>query len=483
MERGVFPKGGKFMKILIIIFTVFMLVGLLNVKASGEWVLINSFTRDNSNPVLKSCNDSTYLLSFYYRTQNTDYDSWTAGRVFYLTTDYGMTWDTIYSNLKPYEERNQLDILEGMEIFSPDSILFMNAIEDSVTYMYHSYDGGKSWDSTLTPRIGRDWNGRMAINGQHSGGQYPFFHCESPAIYYYSLADTIIYTSPNYGRKWLKFSLPFLEDDYGAGYIHGSSDGLANNILITAYRDDNLPRFKKLLLNDNYIYHTWEVIDDDADEIEYRTKNFFFRTYREIWGLGKMSDGSMNTIVRRTTDRGQTWERLDNEQLCGGMGMGAFFCGPDSIFIRSSFNTFWSTDGGKSWAEKPFFESLQGASAFAMSSWNHRIMLSGIPGEDGSAIGIFRWEETSEVNDAVKLQPEIDLQLFPQPVNSGEILHMDLRDGQYNATILALDGRFLDLCRVESNSVQIPGDYSSGIYFLVIEADGEVIARETFMIR
>jgi hypothetical protein len=143
-------------------FCFLFLLGLLlsQTIAKSEWISSKSFPLNTYSWYdIKSCDDSTYLLSGFFK-EFPDYSEVNArvGLIFYKTTDYGITWDSIFSTIKPFTDRYQLNIYEGSQIFSKDTIFLMINLADSNCMIAKTLDGGKSWDS-ISCRLWRNWKG------------------------------------------------------------------------------------------------------------------------------------------------------------------------------------------------------------------------------------------------------------------------------------------------------------------------------------
>lgn len=467
----------KTLKCLILIIVILLLIE----PAKSEWVSMKTFPMFTySWHDIKSCNDSTYLLSGYFQ-EFPDFDEAKAraGLIFYKTTDYGETWDSIFSTIKPFVNRYQLNIYEGSQMFSKDTIFLMINLADSNCMIAKTLDGGKTWDS-ISCRLWRDWKGEYNNNGVVPYVYPPLFNFETMNRGFFCAWRDSFYFTVNGGKNWFNLGLPHLEDDYANGYITGRSDVFGNNLLIVAYRDDNPKMFKKLLLNDNWGQDEWDVIDEDKDSIAFGTSNYYFRTYKEIWGLGANLSNRKETIIRRTTDRGATWERLDGGKLFGGNGLYVVFKGKDSILVKSSYGLFSSTDKGKNWAE----EINKGTSYYAMNGWNSRICITS---NNDSQWYIFRWEKETGIEDNELNQ---NIAIFPNPLPANKSLNIIFKNGiTYNnlkLSIINLTGKLLDQYVIAGSSPNIQYKPASnvpiGTYFLVVESDGNVIAKEKFVV-
>ncbi len=470
-------KNSKF--ILLFFFALL----LSQTIAKSEWIPSKSFPLNTySWRDIKSCNDSTYLLSGYFQ-EFPDYseEKAKAGLIFYKTTDYGVTWDSIFSTIKPFADRYQLNIYEGSYIFSKDTIFLMINLADNNCMIAKTLDGGKIWDS-ISCRLWRNWKGEYNENGEVPYIYPPLFNFQTFYKGFYTARQDSFYFTVNGGINWFTLGLPHLEDEYAYGYSIGRSDVLGNNILIVAYRDENNPKmFKKLLLSDNYGQGNWDVIDLDKDSIAYGTRNYYFRTYKEIWGLGVNISNKKETIIRRTTDRGVTWERLDGGKVLGGIGLYILFQSKDSILVKTSSGLYSSIDNGENWVE----EINKGIQFFAMNSWKSRISIA--LGEDHSRSQIYRWEKETGIEEN---QLNQNIAIFPSPLPANKSLNIIFKNGiTYNnlkLSIIDISGKLVDQYEITGNSTNIQykpdANLARGAYFLVVESDDGIIAKEKFVL-
>jgi hypothetical protein len=101
------------------------------------------------------------------------------------------------------------------------------------------------------------------------------------------------------------------------------------------------------------------------------------------------------------------------------------------------------------------------------------------------AKGIFKYE--SEFGVGVKDEQGMGIpyrKIYPNPATSGGVLHIDLPQLlACHAYIFDVDGKEVDNLDFFGSSFRLRESLSAGVYFIVVEAGGEIIAREKFIVK
>jgi photosystem II stability/assembly factor-like uncharacterized protein len=393
--------------------------------------------------------------------------------LFYLTKDYGKTWDSIYSTIDPINKKYSINKFEGMQIISKDTIYIMISLEKRNAIFAKTYDGGKTWDSLYCSLARHD----------SASSLIPIFYFKNSKEGYYGLNDDSLLVTKDGGVSWKSMDLPkFHEDPDYNGYYISHFDFSKNTFLITVYRDYNEPKWKKLFVS-NDRGKSWNVINDDSDTIAYGTMRFFCRSENEFWGIGNNPDNQRETVIRKTLDGGLTWERIDNGKVLGGFGLNIHFFGKDSIIVETLWLLLKSIDNGKTWEEyyedNPQHNSLL---AVTITGWNKGLLI--------------HHNKVMQCNSnpiSVKSEPGLQkLMLYPNPISANSTLNITYLGGflsyDNKITIVDINGKEIDKFIPDKSSNEINLRYtpeqpfSTGTYFIIIESDGKVVAKEKFMV-
>ncbi len=201
------------------------------------------------------------------------------------------------------------------------------------------------------------------------------------------------------------------------------------------------------------------------------------------WGCGGWPNGvgdQSSDIIMKTTDGGKTWIEIynqENEPVFGLQDID-FYDENFGVAVGQFGKILRTTDGGDSWVQDSAdFDIQDGPPVMTvLCTGPNRALCGGWGGEiflyDGSTDGV---EDSAE--QLTKLN------LFPNPVKSGAKLNFELSQvlaGQ--AQIFNLQGMLIDSLYFVGNSIYLPNDIAVGTYFLVIESNGEIIAREKFVV-
>ena len=171
-------------------FVIFIVLFLLfQAKSHSEWVHQCNLRPFENIMDIKSANDSTYLISTYViDMENMDLMNSKYGLLFLKTTDYGKTWDSIFSTIKLFPISHQINMVSGVSFFNKDTIYLLIDLDDFNSKFFKTFDGGKTWDTTNLPFF-KNYHGEQQTGNYINSDMYYF---ESDKIgLYYGLFDTL----------------------------------------------------------------------------------------------------------------------------------------------------------------------------------------------------------------------------------------------------------------------------------------------------
>ncbi|MEI6090751.1 MAG: T9SS type A sorting domain-containing protein [bacterium] len=448
-----------------------------NEKANCRWEQVSSFyTATHSFLSVSAIDSNNYLLQakrlYFIDIEDSDQDM-REGLMFYLTSNYGLTWDSTFSTMKLIKASFKVNNFEGMQFFTKDTIYLMISLQNKNAMLAKTFDGGKTWDSLYCP---------LARKSDSPAPDEAFFYFKNSKEGYYALGSDSMVVTKDGGLNWSKLELPQLRDTLGTGYWMSSYSVYKNTFLISAVRgyDDFL--WKKILISKD-MGQTWEIIDDQADKIAQGTINFFIRNESEIWGLGSNPDNSHETVIRKSLDGGKTWERIDGGKILDGLGEKLHFFGKDSIILQTRWTLFKSIDNGNTWVEYYDNPSHYHLESVSITKWYRGLVID--------RNNVYRCDPRP---NAVEFAPDNSkLSVFPNPIAPNQTMNITYYDntllGNVIFKIVDFSGKVIDEYIPENISSYINVQYSPetpfarGAYFLVIESCGVVVAKERFVVK
>jgi hypothetical protein len=73
--------------------------------------------------------------------------------------------------------------------------------------------------------------------------------------------------------------------------------------------------------------------------------------------------------------------------------------------------------------------------------------------------------------------------VYPNPVTAGEYLYLNYEPAfKSQAEIYSLTGELIYKKQMYGNSMYIPSEISAGTYILILNLNGEILAREKFIV-
>lgn len=456
---------------------IIILLFLTITNTYSKWEVCKTFpTINHDMRGITSYDSSTYLICLErHNILGYDLDQESVGLIFYLTRDYGKTWDSIFSTIKfnPYFY-NKINNLEGMQFISKDTILIMTSLEKNNAMLAKTFDGGKTWDSSYCYLAKRE--------SEHTQNSPVFYFKNSKEGFYTRIKDSLL-TTKNGGNTWEVINLPM--DSKYPPYHFGNYHVLGNNFLISANVITNNIKWNKLFVTKDW-GKTWEVINDDADSIGCQTHHYYFKSENEIWGLGSAKYDGSQTYIRKSTDRGTTWERIDGDTIFNAEGDIIYFFGKDSIIVRST-RIFRSTNNGSSWSLDSVQKWDNAINYSSFQKWDNGMLFYG--DGDKFKVSIFNNKPSFIENQ----RSNISLQIYPNPISSNQILNISFLDNipffECKIKIIDITGNIIDEFVPNIFNFGINVRYSPdvpfviGTYFLVIESGGMVIAKAKFIVK
>ena len=369
------------------------------------------------------------------------------------TTDYGTTWDIVYSNVVILAEAWKSNTPPVLQYVGKDSLYAFNVLEEGLGCFYKTFDNGNSWDTSHV----------RLVYGLKAMSEMYFKNPDEGIIYMRS--DTIVHTADG-GNTWSAKKLPSFDS---GGYTIVSISGRSDTLMLIANRRNTL--FKKIFYSTDF-GKNWEVIDDDLDTASSWGFKGTFRNKNEWWISGqKNPDEELQTFLKKTTDQGETWQIIDDEVFLG-VGKEIYFF-PESQYLhfRTLATTYSSTDNGITWTKdegRP--ENNFQAYDAAFPSFTKGLLLD--------AIGKKIWRY--ETSTSVKHSSPTEIKLYPNPAKDEFTLDF-FAENAANAKIYISDvlGNnmavlYEDFISAGSNSFtfSLPENAVSGSYYITLEFAG-----------
>ncbi|MEI6091831.1 MAG: T9SS type A sorting domain-containing protein [bacterium] len=426
---------------------------------SGAWVVIPSNKWDMDN-FIASYDSNKFVICGQY----TDL---TVNRIYVKkTTDYGNTWKDILVYSRQHNDTKYLPCNWFTHVAFPDSNTIYVLGRDF--FFAKTYDGGENWDTSRI-YIGKKYDKIITDS--------PFWHMKfldkKIGFFIHPMIDSLIYTLDG-GSTFITKKFPYAGvEPYGAFYIDIRN---INDITVVLYKIDG--DWKKIVRTRD-LGDTWEELDESLDLCRiYRRKS-----ENEIWAAGFTKEFKQIPFIKKSLDNGVTWDTLFYptyyQDAASGVPQGLFFYDDPNKIAFPTFSYLYRTvDAGKTWT----CDTIPSSSVYDIPYWD-RGMISNKGGK------LYRLENGTSVKEN---SLEIPILLYPNPLPRSVPLNINFRNiGNYSKCsmkIVDITGKTVDEfntnnIRADMNFQYLPdGDILSGTYFLVIESDEGIIAKEKFVL-
>jgi photosystem II stability/assembly factor-like uncharacterized protein len=208
---------------------------------------------------------------------------------FYQTTDGGVNWSRVYSNLQTDPDASTSLPLNGVKSgFTPISMqeawVSGNPFESNIVYLYHTLDGGRSW-SAVDPHL-------------PFGGDATYL--TSPPVFFGSQIGLLPTMAGSEGSG----TFFFITQDGGNTWTAGA--GVPGSGLTSVVSpNDVYILFSGVIFVSHDATQTWTSVTPNVDLTSKMVTQFQFVDIQTGWVV--LSDASSHTSLYKTTDGGQTW--------------------------------------------------------------------------------------------------------------------------------------------------------------------------------
>ncbi len=366
-----------------------------------------------------------------------------------------------------------------------------------------STDNGRTWPESMRndiPNSGRNITGGFLSDDN-------FLYTAHGGDDYHNIGDCI-FKSSNLGETWEKIELP-----ESMGYI--KLDGYGNNLIVVGgdpgllyYSKDAGKSWTKANINAEKMIGGIYIVDENTWFVSLYFEKQLIKTtdggiswelvFESEHRLSDINSYSENILTLRDSDfginisfdMGLTWKRLDvSNQVNHPKNWMYGICFIDENtgwFGTRKTDIFHTTDGGITW-------ELQ-VDSKEVNPNNDDTSINGFFYIDENNIiaygtyANFNWEPNSSVETDIE---KFNTKIYPNPAKANSKVYVSLEnDKQRSATckVFNLTGELIE----ESQEIAMPkgchtldfetDGYITGTYFLVIESNGEIIAREKFIV-
>jgi photosystem II stability/assembly factor-like uncharacterized protein len=399
--------------------------------------------------------------------------------------------------------------LSDIDSYDENNIFFITQVPLSRCYM--SNNGGDNWEHII-PRnlVLKD------TNNIYSGWEFQSLSVPSKDLILIGASEGKLFRTEDLGKNWEIITLPEIKNIY-------SIEMLNDKIGIAAVEYNN-NRFNILKTTDGGL--RWNIVPRPktlkypaARSIEIFKADEFLAVFQDL------NDYTIQTYT--TTNGGLDWISADttiHSVSCFGdnksVGLG---------FAKNSenktYNQFYiSSDNGATWNKKPMVDTLAGVygslyfstpnRGFYMDKQNNQIYrtegnfvnryLDSVEfctryssnfglgkihfvSEDVAFLlsdqnRIYKYVfKSSGVEENLSEQTSL---IYPNPAHPGEKLNFDLENvADGHVEIFDIQGHLIRRQNYTGNFILLPEDIASGVYFLVIQSGGTVVAAEKFVVK
>ncbi len=410
----------------------------------------------------------------------------------WYTDDACNSWDILYSEL------DSRDLQLGQLSFPTENYIFATGSSGDENYILRSMNMGKAWDTITTPHFRFGWNLNMYdsligvcvesikadssisyANPKHyiSKIQYTKNGCKTwkesrpDSIFQESLSiiDFHVFSPEHFG------AVSYNAGEYGDGpmYIWTEDGGETWDISYISPRD-GMEAFMTPQPRRVYFF---------SDSV-----GWIPCTQRE-----NSEDTAEFDVLFKTTDFGRTWElkyKVLDTITCGLMDI-KFLNEKEGIAVGSMGKILRTTDGGETWLREygkdPEHVKCPEGKVTAAHLYTHghmRIEYFGSKPIIWTRDANYPLWEYDPFTVGVEITKEKEnFKLYPNPVSSGSYLHLNYEPAFKSvAEIYSLTGELIYKKQLYGDHIFIPTDISAGTYVLVLNLDGEILAREKFIV-
>lgn len=220
---------------------------------------------------------------------------------------------------------------------------------------------------------------------------------------------------------------------------------------------------------------TWEKYPFPGTDI---LPSMFFIDTLNGWVTGGEKTGFGNQksdILINTTDGGKTWQTVYNQlnEPQWGLEDIDFYDENVGLAVGVSGKILRTQDGGKTWNQEIWPDTTAPVRFTCLCISPTEALFGSIYGS------IYKYDAVTGVKEVYSPQYS---KIYPNPIETGSTLSLDIPFGTYQAKIFSLDGVLVQKNDQVSNSIQLHDDIVPGAYFIVIESNGKIIAREKFIV-
>lgn len=440
-----------------IIFSV-CLIFCFSISLIAKWE-ISSFTPYTTMNDICSVDSNTYFVT-----------GWTESIVktelfIRRTTDYGVTWETIFSIVEGGEYKKIP--CQRLELFALNkNTLFAIA---KGRHFYKTTDAGLTWDS-LRLDVPHSVLDDDMFTGIH-------FFDKNEGIITYGLIDSLIYT--NDGGKTIEYrSFPYPELLYYPAQICVYNKNL---ILISIYQIESTWKY---IAKTTDLGLTWEWIADTGNVC----LNYVFKNENEIWSSGFLDPYHKTPVIKKSMDGGKTWEMVYNGNDItkdAGYFLNLNFLDDSTLVTYSDQYEYLSKDYGKTWSRDRFTDDNDQTQVswlidIEVRSKNKRMILCW-------GHFVLRYNPSTGVENETNIER---INVYPNPANN-HIINLSFSSEASATGMLKVYDTNANLIYNEaillnsgSNDIRLDlkNNLQSGAYYVFIESEGGVIAKEKFVI-
>ncbi len=204
--------------------------------------------------------------------------------------------------------------------------------------------------------------------------------------------------------------------------------------------------------------------------------------------------GPQFDVLFKTTDGGRTW-RLKYKELnvlSWGLMDIKFLNEKEGIAVGSTGKILRTTDGGETWTQEygkdPEHIKCPEGQVTSAHLYTHGYMNIEYFGSKPiiwTRNGSYSLWEYDPFTVKVGVTEEIEeFKLYPNPVSSGSYIHLNYKPAfKAIAEIYSLTGELIYKKQLYGDHIFIPTEISAGTYILVLNLNGEILAREKFIVK
>ncbi len=397
-----------------------------------------------------------------------------------MTTDAGISWkttllDTNYFDGKViYNSPNP----RGFNLKSLDLCII---ICDS-GYYWRGYDSLRKWQKL---KLDKELNSPLDID---------FLDKQNCIISSYNLIDKnyYLYSSIDSAKNWIKKKIIFKDTSYNSLKFHSLNIINKDLFYLNAYKNANTHyQFKSSDSGDS-----WEFVYK-FDSLYVSEFNFlnekigFAPGHLDLTGSGWYKD-----YILKTSDGGKKWDTVfmnfNGINSYGSLTKIQFFDELNGFTYAPYGKIYFTKDGGKTWIyEENYLNSEGKPKAFDWFGDIDMINKSTFFAVANSTGKIWR-RYPYPITDVEEIQKNINLLLYPNPINKGQELNISfdlITDSKIDLRIFNSLGEEVD--RSFSNSFEfgehkiqykVPEYFPPGMYFLRVESNGTVLKGLPFIV-